>query len=72
MGTGTREGTKKSVGADRATSAAVVRFLQISHDDLMHLEHGIHPPVWIRPGPGRPSAIAFCVTAPPSEQRSHP
>lgn len=42
MGTGTREGTKKSVGADRATSVAGVRLLQIGHDDLVHLEHGTH------------------------------
>ena len=41
MGTGTREGTKKSVMADRATSTAVLRFLQVSHDDLVHLEHGV-------------------------------
>jgi len=42
MGTGTREDTKRSVGADRATSAAVVRLLQVGDDDLMHLEHGVY------------------------------
>ena len=42
MGTGMREDTKRSVGADRATSAAVVRLLPIGDDDLFHLQHGLH------------------------------
>jgi len=41
MGSGTREGTKKSVGANRATSASVVHLLQIGNNDLFHLEHGV-------------------------------
>ena len=42
MGAGTREGTKRSIGADRATSAAVVRLVPIGDDDLFHLQHGLH------------------------------
>lgn len=37
MGTGTREDTKRLVGADRATSATVVCLLRVGDDDLVRL-----------------------------------